>query len=185
MHRAVFTIAAAALLAGIAAPAGAEEPPRIGLAEAPARAPRTLSELAARINLRRPDDGGPVVVSDQNLRELAGRGTLSVAGAPLEAPSAPLPETGPSEADLEEFRARVEEREAAVAEAERRLREFDTRAEAARDPYWGSGPQNFAPGQISQVDVVREDLQREVAAEREQLEELRREGRRTGLIPRR
>lgn len=181
LHNVVLRLLVAAMAAASGV-AGAEAPP-LARADGRSASVASLAEAAARIRLQRPDDGGPVVVTDHNLDELARRGTLSVAGRELPPEVAALPATEPNEEERRDFQRRLEEQESAVADLERTLREFERRVEQARDPSWRYGPHSFAPGQVSSAQVIREEVEQELAVEREKLQEIRREGRRTGMLP--
>jgi hypothetical protein len=154
----------------------------------------SLAAAASRIRLNRPAGEG-VVISNDNLDDVAAEGTVSVAGgvastppataaAPQEPgqPAAPGGEAGnPANALV----AQYQEQQRTVKGLEERLANFDSQiAEAPEDPHYPqsqSSPQNRAPGVQDRAQMQREALAKELDQARKALDQIRRRARREGV----
>ncbi len=151
----------------------------------------SLAAAAARIHLRRPaDEGrGPVVITNQNLGEVAGRGTVSEGGgvgSSSVVSAAPAGDQQKGDVNpANELVGRYLEQTRTVEGLEARLKNFDQQlAKPARDPHnpqSQNSPQFRAPGVVDNAQKQRDEVAKQLAEERAKLEALRARARREGV----
>lgn len=141
-----------------------------------------LAAFAASAQLKgQSSEDGSVKISNNSLSETSGGGTMSVGGgvtaggaAKKEGPESDIPQ-GPT-AD-EQWSKRIEEQERKIESMEKGLVEFDKQVEENRRT---SAAHNRAPGTRAPDEVTRERVQKEIAAEKARLDDLRRQAKREG-----
>jgi hypothetical protein len=149
---------------------------------------KKLSDIAGWIKLRNPSgsDDEPIVVHDNNVRELARSGWVSGGSSNRIEPeegAARSPRTVSRSAPAEEapdWRDQYAEQRRKVAEAEARLRDYDSWRASRSSPYAVRGQVRNDPGAAR-----REEMAREVEAERRKLADIHRRARREGVYIRR
>jgi hypothetical protein len=161
----------------------------------------SLADVAGRIRLNKPAaDGSGVVISNDNLSKVSSKGKISVAGSSTPASSAagsgePASTAGAgaaASADADaakspanELITRYFDQKNKVDTLQFRLDDIDRQlAQPSPDPHYQyehNSPQNRAPGVQDQGAVQREEVAKELAAERAKLEAIRREAQQKGI----
>lgn len=170
-------------------PAQPEERPTATPAKA---APKgSLAAAAARIHLRRPPDEGEggVVISDQNLRQMAAEGTVSegggVGGSVVTGDKPAAGEQGGAVNPASALVGEYLQQKRTVDGLEERLKNFDQQlAKPASDPHFAqsqNSPQFRAPGVVDRAQKQRDDLAKQLAEERAKLDGIRERARRDGV----
>ncbi len=167
-----------------APPEEAPEQPVLGAARSSGGA-RSLADLARSVKLKEVGSGdGAVEITDANLTQIRGGGTMSISGTASTAP--PLVPEGDGSAEEEAEAVPVltpeeealqrsyEEQLAKVDSIEKGLADFDQRVEQQRSqPYVTTYAQNRAPGTRNQNNLTAEKVEADLAAEKAKLEALR------------
>ncbi len=151
----------------------------------------SLAAAAARIRLHRPaDEGkGPVVITNQNLGEVAGQGTISEGGGVGSSPVVSAePDGNQQKSDVNpanELVSRYLEQKRTVEALEARVKNFDEQlAKPPRDPHnpqSQNSPQFRAPGVVDNAEKQRDEVAKQLAEERTKLDALRARARREGV----
>jgi hypothetical protein len=160
------------------------EQPILGAARSSGGA-HSLADLARSVKLKEVgSEGGAVEITDTNLKQIRGGGTMSISGTATTAP--PLVSEGDESAQKEAEAVPVltpgeealqrsyEEQLAKVDSIEKGLADFNQRVEQQRSqPYASTYAQNRAPGTRNQNNLTAEKVQADLAAEKAKLEALR------------
>lgn len=175
-HQTKQVVLALILIANGALDAAARKPD--DASPTPTPCPKRLGDIKLK-NVARSDDNGHVVISDADLADLAGRGSLTVGGKAATETTRSKPRKTPSRSVRERWRTKVLNRKGVIDGLERK----HLRIEAQIDLIEDAKVTARSLAQLQKAEIELRSIEREIRAEKAELGRLIREARRDGAEP--
>jgi hypothetical protein len=180
------------LLVAAAVPGWADEKKQSGSASAAKKTSaktksKSLADFAAKVKLKGTQgEDNKITIDNHNLSETSGRGTLSTGGGVSTGEAAAKDEktkatgsSGTASAQTE-LKNDYAQQKAKVEAMEKSLADFEAEA-AKKDPHFANSAHDRSPGTRAPDELTREKAGKELAAEKQKLEALRKQAEKDGV----